>query len=136
MPELVYDGGCGICSLCARWVDRNCPGVATVSHRERGMDSIDKVMWRDGSVQRDGARAVAAVLRRARHRRHRALGSFVDFLPVRPVSAVVYALVARNRTRISRLVGATACDVPGMTVSASRDSEGASDDDATNAEAV
>lgn len=136
MPELVYDGGCGICSLCASWVDRNCPGVATVSHRERGMASIDRVMWLDGDVRRDGARAIAAVLRRARHRRHRALGALVDFYPVRPVSVVVYALVARNRTRISRLVGATACELPGSPISASRDSAGASDDASTSAGAV
>lgn len=125
-PELVFDGDCGICTVSAAWVDRNCPGVTTVSHHERGMTTIDKVIWIDGAERREGARAVAAVLRRARRRRHRALGTLVGLPPVRPVAEVVYLLVARNRSRISRIVGAKACGVR-PPVSGSRDSAGASD---------
>jgi predicted DCC family thiol-disulfide oxidoreductase YuxK len=126
-PELVFDGDCGICTVSAAWVDRNCPGVTTVSHHARGMTAIDKVTWIDGDDRREGARAVAAVLRRARRRRHRAVGAIIGSAPVRPVAEVIYLIVARNRSRISRLVGAKACGLPVAPVSVSRDSGGASD---------
>lgn len=130
-PELVFDGDCGICTVSAAWVDRNCPGVTTVSHHEHGMASIDKVTWIDGDDRREGARAVAAVLRLARRRRHRLLGALIGSPPVGPVAELVYLLVARNRSRISRLVGAKACGIPAA-VSGSRDSGGASDGASTS----
>lgn len=131
-PELVFDGDCGICTVSAAWVDRNCPGVTTVSHHERGMTTIDKVTWIDGDDRCEGARAVAAVLRRARRRRHRVLGTLIGLPPLRPVAEVVYLLVARNRSRISRVVGAKACGIPSVAVSGSRDSGGASDGASTS----
>lgn len=135
-PELVFDGDCGICTVSAGWVDRNCPGVTTVSHHARGMAAIDKVIWIDGDDRREGARAVAAVLRRARRRRHRALGRVIGLPVIRSAAEVVYLLVARNRSRISRLVGAKACGLPPTAVNGSRDSGGASDGASTDGGAV
>ena len=126
MAVLVYDGDCGICTRWSRWVATQCPGVEVVSHLDHGLDSIDKVLWIDGEETREGARAVAAVLRRSRRRRHRFAGLVIDLPVVRVASALGYRIVAANRSRISGWTGAQECAVSG-----SRAPAGASAADAT-----
>lgn len=135
MAVLVYDGDCGICTRWAGWVDRECEGVDVVDHASHGLASIERVLWIDGTRRAEGAAAVSAVLARSRRRRHRALGRIASARGIDVVAGIVYGVVARHRSRLSRWFGEPACAIgarPG--VSGSRDSGEASVGGATTDE--
>lgn len=111
-PLLVFDGDCGICTASADWIRAHAPDVTVVSHREHGVDSLDKVWFIDATGRREGADAVAAVLRRCDGAQWRVLGMVIGAPVVRQVARCAYWLVARNRTRLSRLFRLQACSVP------------------------
>lgn len=111
-PVMVFDGDCGICTASANWVTTHVPSVQVRSHREYGVESLDKVWLVEGSVRLEGADAVAAVLRRADVAAARALGRVLGLPGVRTIARGIYWVVARNRTRLSRLFGLKACALP------------------------
>ena len=108
---LVYDGDCGICTASAQWARRHVPGVDVVSHRQHGVDAIDKVWFIDDLGRHEGADAVARLLLRCPARWWRAVGHVLGAPVCRTVARGVYAVVARNRTRLSRLFGLKACSM-------------------------
>lgn len=111
-PDIVvYDGDCGICEASANWITSHVPGVRVVSHRAHGLDRIDAVWFITNGNKMEGALAVAAILRRARSRTVRAVGLVIGLPVVRSLAAVVYSLVARNRRRLSSLLGLRACAI-------------------------
>lgn len=111
-PTLVFDGDCGICTASADWVRRRVPSVTVRSHYEHGVDRLEKVWLVEGPGRREGADAVAAVLRRAEPRVWRIVGVLLALPVVHWVARGAYWVVARNRTRLSRLLGLKACAVP------------------------
>lgn len=112
-PTLVFDGDCGICTASANWARRRVPSVRVRSHVEHGVESLEKVWLVEGDSRREGADAVAALLRMADSAPWRALGTLLSLPLVRWVARGAYWVVARNRTRLSRLFGLKACAVPG-----------------------
>lgn len=108
---VVYDGDCGICEASAGWITSHVPGLRVVPHRAHGLDHIDAVLFLSPAGEMQGARAVAAILRRARSRFLRAIGMAMGLPVVRSLAVIVYSLVARNRRRLSRLLGLRACAV-------------------------
>lgn len=110
---LVYDADCGFCERSARFALGRSANLRIADHRSQGLDHIDAVMLvdDDGNVW-SAAPAVSQALRRFRARRYRALGAFISVPPVCVIAGLVYSLVARNRGRVSRLIGAPACGVP------------------------
>lgn len=110
-PLLVFDGDCGICTASARWIRTRASRVSVVSHHEYGVASIDKVLFVDESGRREGADAIAAVLRRCDAARWRVAGSVIGAPIIRVVARVVYRVIASNRTRLSRALGLNACEV-------------------------
>ena len=105
---LVYDGDCGFCRCSARFLEQRVrPDVSVVAYQRADLGSLsltaeqcsEAVQWVSGDVRRSGARAISAVLR-ASSLQWRLIGSLIDFVPVRPLAAVVYGLVARNRSRL------------------------------------
>ena len=108
---LVYDGDCGICSASARWVQRHCDGIETRTHRECGLDHIDKVRLRTPTRALEGAPAVAAVLQRASPAPYRLAGWALATPPLSWVAAGGYWLIARNRHRLSRWLQLPACTI-------------------------
>lgn len=109
---LVFDGDCGICTASAQWVSRHAPRVEVRSHHQHGVANIDKVWLIEGERRREGADAVAAVLRMADRRAWRLLGHAMAMPVARSLAGIAYWLIARNRTRISRVLGMKACAVP------------------------
>lgn len=111
---LVYDGDCGFCERSARFARDRAHGLRVADHRSQGLDHIDAVMLvdDDGRIW-SAAPAVSQALRRFRARRWRALGVFLSLPLICAVASLVYALVARNRGRLSRFLGAPACGIPG-----------------------
>lgn len=121
---LVYDGDCGFCTQTALWVARRAGpnvevvpwqslaagpgGLASYSLSER--DVTEAAWWLVGDNQLRGARAVAAALR-ACGGFWKVLGRLIDLPPVRPLAALGYRIVARNRYR---LPGST-CEIPPRT---------------------
>lgn len=111
-PILVFDGDCGICTASANWVRRRVPSVRVRSHTEHGVDSLDKVWLVEGGSRREGADAVSAVLRLADRAPWRVLGAVLALPVVRWIARGAYWVIARNRTRLSRLFGLKACALP------------------------
>lgn len=112
MSTLVYDGDCGICERSADFARRRSRSLIVRDHRSHGLDRIDAVIFTDGTRESTGAPAVAAALATFDARRWRILGRVIDAPLVRVLARWVYALVARNRSRISRLLGVRACGLP------------------------
>lgn len=110
---VVYDGDCGICTWSAQWIVRHVSCVKVASHTDFGLESIDAVLFVTGDSRYEGAVAVSEVLSHADQRRWRALGAVMSWPLIRTCARAVYVVVARNRARISRLFGMTACALPG-----------------------
>lgn len=111
-PVVVYDGDCGICEASAKWVTTNVPSVGVVSHHQHGLASIDSVWFVTEDIRLEGAPAVSAILRAADSRFIRALGVTIGLPGVLFISKLIYSLVARNRRRISQILGMNACGLP------------------------
>lgn len=109
MSTLVYDGDCGICAASADWVRKRVSAVHVESHHQHQFQSLEKVLLLDGSGRLEGADAVSEVLKRADSRRWRTVGHALGLPVAIHVARGVYAVVARNRTRLSAALGLNAC---------------------------
>jgi predicted DCC family thiol-disulfide oxidoreductase YuxK len=109
---VVYDGDCGICEKCAVWIRRRAPQVEVKSHFDHGLQHIDAVLFESQGQQFSGAPAVSKILLSCKSRLLRFIGHFMRLYVIRNIAAIVYSLVARNRARISRMFGLTACGIP------------------------
>lgn len=109
---LVYDGDCGLCERTAAFARRRAPAVVVRDHRTHGLDAIEAVILVDGGREFTGAAAVSRLLRSFEARRWRLVGSVIGLPVVRVLAAGAYWVVARNRRRISRVLGMRACGLP------------------------
>jgi predicted DCC family thiol-disulfide oxidoreductase YuxK len=117
-PVLVYDGDCGFCTTCARFLERIGPDAEIVAWQltdlaELGVteeQAADAVQWvgADGSV-RSGHEAIAAVLSSA-GRIWGIVGRLIVLPGVSWVAARAYRLTADNRYRLPG--GTPACARP------------------------
>ena len=114
---LVYDADCGFCTSSADWLGRH-SDTAVVPWQRLDLEEVGltreqvttAAYWLDGDrPPRRGARAIAAALRTCGPA-YRLLGRLMDLAPVRPVSAVVYGLVAKYRYKLPG--GTNACRLP------------------------
>lgn len=126
VPELIYDGDCGFCTRCARWIEgRWAPGAAravAAATRTDGelravgltrVDVEDAAWWidADGTAHR-GERAIAAALGESRGW-PRWAGRALTRVPLRWLAPIAYRTVARHR---HRLPGATSACAPGSRI--------------------
>lgn len=109
---VVYDGDCGICDASARFIRRNVSSVDVMSHHEYGVQSLASVWFVTDRARHEGADAVATILRSADKRWLRVSGAVLALPVIRLIAKVVYFVIARNRRRISQLLGMKACAVP------------------------
>ncbi|HEY9473830.1 MAG TPA: DUF393 domain-containing protein [Mycobacteriales bacterium] len=116
---LVYDGDCGFCTTCVRFVERRLPtGTRMVAWQHADLDALGvtraaagkAVQWvaPDGTVSA-GAGAVGRLLVDSGWP-WRALGQLVLTPPLSWLAAVAYRLVANNRHRLPG--GTAACALP------------------------
>lgn len=112
MNTLVYDGDCGLCERSADMARRRTRNVTVRDHRSHGLDSIDAVIYLADGREYTGAPAVARLLADFDGRAWRLAGRVIALPLVRILAAAVYAVVARNRRRLSRLFGLRACGLP------------------------
>lgn len=106
---LIFDGDCAFCTRCAVWGASNLSEFPTakafqnISPASYGLNDADvrKSVWIiDGRVVLSGARAVAWILKAQPKFFWRIVGRFIDWCPIRPISAAAYRLVAINRHRM------------------------------------
>ena len=117
-PVLIYDGDCGFCTTCARFLERIGPDADIVAWQltdlaELGLteeQAADAVQWVavDGTV-RSGHEAIAAVLSSA-GRIWRIAGRLIVLPGVSWLAARAYRLTADNRYRLPG--GTPACRMP------------------------
>lgn len=104
---MVYDGDCGVCETVAGWVNRRAPQVLAVTSRQFVRQSQHpnperfsrELLLIDG--EGDELWGPDAVLRLFREAGHPVLG----WSGWRPLWRSAYPVIARNRSRISRLLG-------------------------------
>jgi predicted DCC family thiol-disulfide oxidoreductase YuxK len=124
VPVLVFDGDCAFCSSCVRaaerWLRRpgTVPGWTAEPFQFADLAALgvteerasQEVLWvtPTGEVY-GGAQAAAKLLLRSGGA-WAYLGGVLRLAPVRPVAAVVYRWVARNRHRMPG--GTPACALP------------------------
>jgi predicted DCC family thiol-disulfide oxidoreductase YuxK len=130
-PVFLYDGGCGFCTSCARFIERHIPTAADVTPwqfadlQALGVSQAEveaSVQWIDlrpgPAVRSSGPAAIARLLVDAGSY-WRPLGRLLDMRSIRWVAEPAYRLVARNR---HRLPGSTAaCQIPRQRATAGRD---------------
>lgn len=109
---VVYDGDCGICEASASWIIRHVPTADVQSHRQFGVEELSSVWCIEDGNRTIGAHAVSRILQRADSWYLRLIGQLLYAPIIRYVSIGVYWCVARNRRRISRMVGLKACGLP------------------------
>ncbi|MEU9043390.1 MULTISPECIES: DUF393 domain-containing protein [unclassified Kitasatospora] len=131
-PVLVFDGDCAFCSSCVRWAERYLrQTLASGGWEAMAFQFADLGAWDEhaggrGEVSAEraerevlwvtptgrvygGAQAVARLLMRSGGV-WAYLGAVLTAPPVRPVAALVYRWVARNRHRMPG--GTAACALP------------------------
>lgn len=106
---LIFDGDCGFCTRCVIWGTSklsafpNPKAFQTIDPASQGLtdkDVRESVWLISGTTVLSGARAVAWILKQQKNLGWRALGSFIDCYPVRPLAKFGYRLVAKNRHRL------------------------------------
>jgi predicted DCC family thiol-disulfide oxidoreductase YuxK len=110
VTTLIYDGDCGFCSTCVRWLQKR---VAThvnmlpfqwIDVTSFGLTEEDAAsqVWfvTAAGLKLGGADAVSAVLQLCRGRVWQLLGSFMGWPVVRPFASVGYRLVAKYRHKL------------------------------------
>ncbi|WP_206506366.1 thiol-disulfide oxidoreductase DCC family protein [Streptomyces chrestomyceticus] len=118
-PVLVYDGDCGFCTTCVRFVERRIRPRCTVSPWQfTDLEALGvtqeraehEVLWITpaGSVY-GGAQAVAKLLMSARGP-WSVPGALLTLPPFRQAARAVYRLIADNRHRMPG--GTAACSLP------------------------
>jgi predicted DCC family thiol-disulfide oxidoreductase YuxK len=117
-PVLVYDGDCGFCTTCARFLERIGPDAEIVAWQLTDLAALglteeratDAVQWvaADGSI-RSGHEAIAAVLATA-NGIWRIAGRLIVLPGVSWLAARAYRLTADNRYRLPG--GTPACARP------------------------
>lgn len=118
-PTLVYDGDCGFCSTCVRFVERRLRTSATiVAWQHADLDALDvrqedaerAVQWIASDGRRSAGAAAVAKLFVDSGWPWRALGWVMLTPPISWCAALVYRLVANNRHRMPG--GTPACALP------------------------
>ena len=108
-PVLIWDGDCGFCSRCVKFIEHRIESRAIIiSYQKASLDEFGltdeqcskALQWVDvdGRVC-SGSRAVAALLRSGSGAWH-LLGVFIDLPIIRLIAAGGYQLIARNRKHL------------------------------------
>ncbi|HEY8473086.1 MAG TPA: DCC1-like thiol-disulfide oxidoreductase family protein [Natronosporangium sp.] len=118
-PVFIYDGDCGFCTTCARFVQRRVPTPAAVEPWQwldlaalgvTEAECREAVQWVvTGQPPLAGPDAIAALLGSS-HWGWRVVGWLLRLRPVRALAWPVYRWVARNRHRMPG--GTAACALP------------------------
>lgn len=118
-PVLVYDGDCGFCATCVRFVRRRVrPDADTTAWQNADLGALGvtrerathEVLWvTPAGAVHGGAQAIARLLLRAGGP-WAPLGALLTLPPVRWIAHRVYRVVADNRGRLPG--GTAACAVP------------------------
>jgi predicted DCC family thiol-disulfide oxidoreductase YuxK len=120
-PVFLFDGDCGFCSACARFLERHIPTRATVlawqfaDLEALGLTAAEcdtAVWWVDlgrTPVRAAGPAAIATLLRDS-HWYWRIVGRVLHWRPVLALSWPAYRWVSRNRHRLPG--GTPACSLP------------------------
>lgn len=82
-----------------------------MDHHSYGLAAIGAVWFVDHNGRREGPAAIREVLRHGTSWWMRAAGVMLGLPVVRHIAIPIYALIAHNRSRLSRLFGMTACGV-------------------------
>ena len=106
---LVYDGDCGFCTRCARWVETRARDVEVVPWQTLDLPAVGlseqqvrtAAYWLDDGTTDHGEGAIARSLM-ACGRGYAVIGRALLVPGVRQVAGVGYRIVARNRGRLSR----------------------------------
>jgi predicted DCC family thiol-disulfide oxidoreductase YuxK len=105
---LVLDGECAFCRCSVGFLERRVrPVCEIVAWQSADLSALgltreqcsEAVQWVGAYGTFSGARAIAGVLKSGRPG-WRILGRVIDFPLMRPIAAVVYRLVAANRSRL------------------------------------
>lgn len=119
---LIYDGDCGLCTWCVRWIERRWSGsprpraiafqrlhIEVPSLVAPSVTQMEQsVWWIDGHRRDSGAHAVARTLL-ATSRVWRVIGYAMLTPPLTWIAQRVYSLIASNRRRFSN---PNACSAP------------------------
>ena len=108
---LVYDGGCGFCTRCARWVEAHAHDVDVVAWQSLDLAEVglteqqvrEAAYWLEGSRVEGAERAVARALMRC-GRGYAVAGRALLLPGIRRASAPAYRFVAAHRSWFSALV--------------------------------
>jgi len=106
---LVFDGDCGFCTVCARWMESKWPAhsAEAIAWQQLDADTMaryglnmadvtSQVWWIDEQGRRGANRAVSAALR-CSNGWWKCVGIVLDLPPIRWVARPGYFLVARYR---------------------------------------
>jgi len=105
--QVFFDDDCGLCTRAMRWCSSRARGVVFLPADSAASSVV--VVDAYGREHRS-VRAVAMLLSVCGRPAARA-GRLMSFPIFRPLFELLYLLVARNRRRISRLLGWDACPV-------------------------
>lgn len=115
----MYDGDCGFCTACARFIERRIPTDARILPWQvtdlgalglRAEECAEAVQWVGVDGQRSAGPDAIARLLAGSTAPWRALGRLLRLPPVRALAWPVYRWVARNRGRLPG--GTPACARP------------------------
>lgn len=118
-PTFVYDGDCGFCTTCARFIEQRIPTEARVLPWQfadldtlglSAAECVEAVQWVDADGKRAAGPDAIAWLLSGSTPLWRALGRLLRLPPVRALAWPVYRWVANNRHRLPG--GTPACVRP------------------------
>lgn len=108
-----FDSDCGMCTAFASWATRHTNAtLSSIQENEQGLVALGVPAHElllqayadsDGTLLR-GSRAVMALFAQSRLPIVRLAGRIMDLPVLRGAAAIVYRLVAKNRSRLSRWI--------------------------------
>jgi hypothetical protein len=105
-----FDADCGICNWLAAKIAPSVPGV---TFTPLGPEDPQIFTLTHAGTVFTGSRAMAEILRMSSVAAHRALGRTMRSFPLSLLASALYHLIARNRSRLSKVLGLEACRLIG-----------------------
>lgn len=105
MITIIYDADCGFCQLCIDWfVNNSKPNKFKL---EKGKKLTEIIVIKEAQ-KLYGAEAISYLLK---YTKYKLIGDLISCSFILPFANIVYKIIAKYRSNISKIIGVKSCKI-------------------------